>query len=465
MRANPAGPHRGDIFCGSQHAHRDLQGSDDMFSYGSLDCHPLSLSPRVTTTTKTTATDPETQNLDDLSLGLADAGCMPGSEIEMNFNNNDRDRKIKQDARAWADLTGSNYTTALRQIESPLAQGFLGEQVSARQLINTLEDHTLIGADGGEWVLGEAGFYADTQWSFTSSDYVELALVTDFLRMFSPIGADETPTVSSYSLKHTAENFLKPHCSYVTNGRLIWAAAALGLPMVEQEGGLNLLIGVSEREHDYVKRVIGRGTTEPKGHHHRPASFSHLKTALEKCAAGEPVNGRWEQPEPSDDVFPFHEWLMLQANRGDVVGTLAFAYQAGIEESSHRVAARPQDLLEILREIPASPEVFESAAEAITDWGAVAPSELRGELSIRTELAGSTSDTTSGWGAGAGTIERYEFLCPCGRGLIVEEHDNTPGFREHDVHIRCDRCSQTWQVTPGRSVRDWRVEPAPGNVA
>lgn len=75
----------------------------------------------------------------------------------MDSNNNARDRKIKQDTRAWAELVGTNYTTALRQTESPLAQGFLGERVSARQLINTLSDHPLVGAEDGEFVLGEAG--------------------------------------------------------------------------------------------------------------------------------------------------------------------------------------------------------------------------------------------------------------------------------------------------------------------
>ncbi|MBD7996657.1 hypothetical protein H9639_15265 [Arthrobacter sp. Sa2CUA1] len=74
-----------------------------------------------------------------------------------------RDRKTKQDARAWAGYVGTNHTTVLRQTESPLAQKLLGEWVSARQLINTLNDHPLIGADDGDFVLGESGFNADTQ--------------------------------------------------------------------------------------------------------------------------------------------------------------------------------------------------------------------------------------------------------------------------------------------------------------
>lgn len=392
---------------------------------------------------------------------------MPGLEIEMNSNNNDtRDRKIKQDTRAWAKLTGTNYTTALRQIESPLVQGFLGERVSARQLINTLNDHLLIGADDGEFVLGEAGFYADEQWSFNGRrDFIELALLVDFLRMFAPITPGETPAVSSYSLKHTAEKFLAPHCSYVTNGRLIWAAAALDLPMVEQEGGLNLMIGVSEREHDYVKRMVTLGSTKPQAHQHRPAGYMHLQTALEQCAAGEPDVGRWERPEPSTEVFPFHEWLIQQAGRNDGVGILAHDYSAGIKDSDHRVARTPNELLEILQEVPASSKTHESAEAAIIEWAKVSLPSQRRDMSIRTASISRSEDDTPGWGAGPGTIELHEYLCPCGDGKVIEEHDNIPGFREHDVQISCDKCSEEWGFVPGLPVRGWRLEPKPYSAA
>lgn len=405
----------------------------------------------------------------DLSLitGLADVGCMPGLEIEMNSNNNDaRDRKIKQDTRAWAELTGTNYTTALRQTESPLVQGFLGDRVSARQLINTLNDHPLIGADDDEFVLGEAGFYADTQWSFNrSSDFIELALLIDFLRMFTPIAPGEMPAVSSYSLKHTAEKFLRPHCSYVTNGRLIWAAAALDLPMVEQDGGLNLMIGVSEREHDYVKRMVTPGSTKPQGHQHRPAGYTHLQTALEQCVAGEPHLGRWERPEPSTEVFPFHEWLIQQAGRDDIVGNVAGDYTESVKSSHHRIARTPNELLDILMEVAASSEAYESAEGAIVEWARVSLPSQRGDMSIRTASISSSKDDTPGWGAGSGTIELHEYLCPCGDGKVIEEHDNTPGFREHDRWISCDKCSEEWDFVPGLSVRGWRLEPKPNGDA
>ncbi|TDD36822.1 hypothetical protein E1287_09855 [Actinomadura sp. KC06] len=64
----------------------------------------------------------------------------------MTSNNHTQNRELQHDARAWAAFTGTKYTAALRQMSSPLAQGLLGDRVSARQLIAVLNDHELIGA-------------------------------------------------------------------------------------------------------------------------------------------------------------------------------------------------------------------------------------------------------------------------------------------------------------------------------
>ena len=379
----------------------------------------------------------------------------------MNSNNDPRDRKIKQETRAWAELTDTNYTTALRQIEAPLARGFLGKQVSARHLINTLRDHPVIGAEDGDFILGEAGIYADNEWKFNRrSDFIELALLTDFLRMFTPLAPGETPAVSSYSLKHTAEAFLKDHCSDVSNGRLIWAAAALGLSMKEDEGSLNVLIGLSDPEHDYVWRMVLSGD-KPQGHHYRPTGYTHLETALAQYAAGEPELGRWEHTEPSTEVFPFHEWLMQQAGRDDVVGDLAGDYSAGIRSSAHRIARTTNELLGILREMAASDQAYAAAEEAIVEWAKVSRPSQRGDMSIRTALVSGGKGDTPGWGAGSGSFERYEYQCPCGEGTILEEHDNVPGFRDHDVRIFCEKCREEWDFVPKLGVRQWRLEPKP----
>ena len=29
--------------------------------------------------------------------------------------------------------------------------------------------------------------------------------------------------------------------------------------------------------------------------------------------------------------------------------------------------------------------------------------------------------------------DEYEYICPCGRGKIVESIDGTPGYREHNI--------------------------------
>lgn len=401
----------------------------------------------------------------------------------MTSSNHTHSRALQQDAKAWAAFTGCNYTAALRQMNDPRAQGFLGERMSARQLITTLKDHVLVGDDGEEHVLGEWGFYADDPFQFNkNTDYVELSLIADMLRMFTPLAESATPEVGSYSLKHTVENFLRPHFSYVTNGRLIWAAAALGLPIAEydRDGGPNLLVGIPEREHDYVRRMVRTGQHQPQGHHHRPPGYKQLHEALQRCAAGEPVGDRWVRSAPKIESAPFHDWLILQVDRDDPVGDISSDYAAGVRDSDHRIAVTPDELMEILEQTGYSPDAHRAAESAVAEWAkltsssalmqkATAPAEeaiprdtdARPATGIRTQRISTWSGETQGFGAGPGSVERYEFFCPCGDGKIVEEHDNTPGFREHDVWIECDKCRAEWRFLSDRSVRDWALEPVP----
>jgi len=372
-------------------------------------------------------------------------------------------RALQQDARAWSTFTGAKYTAALRQMSSPLAQGLLGPRVSARRLIAVLSDHELIGAHGGDPLVGEDGVRSDSPWRFNGkTDYIELALITDMLRMFTPTSGAADPEVGSYSLKHTAEWFLSPHLSYVSNGRLIWAAAALGLPIARPGGdGPNLLIGVSEREHDYVHRMVGSGQTRPRADHYRPAGYEHLRAALARAAAGEFIADGWVRPVPVDEPSPFHDWLIRQVGRNDVVGDLADDYSVGVRDSDHRVARTAGELLAIFHEVSHSPRAYDAVVTSIAEWMRSEPSSAP----IRTEPVRGDAHDHGGWGAGAGTTERYEYRCPCGDGTIIEEHDNIPGFREHDVRIDCDKCRTEWRFVDGRGVRDWALQPAAVSAA
>ena len=51
---------------------------------------------------------------------------------------------------------------------------------------------------------------------------------------------------------------------------------------------------------------------------------------------------------------------------------------------------------------------------------------------MRTEVINLSLEDHPGYGAGSSDTERIEYMCPCGKGKVVEEHDNIPGFRKHD---------------------------------
>ncbi len=76
---------------------------------------------------------------------------------------------------------------------------------------------------------------------------------------------------------------------------------------------------------------------------------------------------------------------------------------------------------------------------------------------MRTKLICSSQEDHIGYGAGSGDTERYEYECPCGKGKIIEEHDNIPGFRDHDVYIVCDACSKKYRLDTSKGVRGWEL--------
>lgn len=386
----------------------------------------------------------------------------------MSSNHYDN-RELQREAHAWAEFAGTSYTRALRQMTSPLAQGLLGGAVSARHLIAVLREHPVVGTESARPRLGTHGFTPDPSWNLNpDTGFIELALVTEFLRMFSPARAD----VGSYSVKHTAERFLAPHCPYVPNGQLIWAAAALGLPMTKPEGDSpNVSIGISERELDYVSRLVDQGRTPPRADQYRPAGLVPLRQALQRAAAGETLEERWVRPTAAVEANPFHDWLIAQTARPEPVGDFATDYAAGVGDSDHRIACTPTELLAILEDVPHSRQAYVAAGRAIREWlissrssTSDAQTEIDGTAGVRTARISASASDAAGFGAGPGTSERYEYRCMCDDGRIAEEHDNIPGFRDHDVWLECDRCRTDWFVEK-RSVRDWVLQPMPADTS
>lgn len=57
-----------------------------------------------------------------------------------------------------------------------------------------------------------------------------------------------------------------------------------------------------------------------------------------------------------------------------------------------------------------------------------------------------------------GNTERYEYECPCGKGRVIEEHDNIVGFRDHNVWIACEDCSKKYYIDLSKGYRNWSIE-------
>ncbi len=69
----------------------------------------------------------------------------------------------------------------------------------------------------------------------------------------------------------------------------------------------------------------------------------------------------------------------------------------------------------------------------------------KGKIKMKTKLK-EKIENVANYGAGDGTEEKYIYECPCGKGEIIEEQCNVPGFREHDIYIACDECKENWII-------------------
>ena len=316
-----------------------------------------------------------------------------------------RPRAIQQDARAWSSFSGMKYTRALRLMEHPLTQGILGERICARDVIRALGEHPVLTepvwedtsdgevVDSGEHVthLGRNGLYSSEEHPLSvehEDDYLRLVLTAEVLRMFERTREPDEHTYS-YNLKHTAEEFFEEHLgqfSYVANGEVIWAAAALGIPLAESlpgEWGLNADLGLVREQVEYagsMRRSSGSGRDRIRAHHHRPPGYLFLKRALQEYRDSGATPGRWngvdEQAEPK--TSPFHEWLVAQAFPGGrgVPGTreaLAGDYAAGVRDGDHGVVLHPEELVTLMLGLGADEKFVDAARETVLDWAMTSP--------------------------------------------------------------------------------------------
>lgn len=294
-----------------------------------------------------------------------------------------RDPAITRDAKAWRHATGVKYTEALRAVEDPLHQGILGDRIVVRDLLRLLEEHPIIGAKHASSTFGRRGLQDDEPMSdgLSSRRLSEVLLAVEFLRIFSPVtAADRTEQneVSSYALKHMAEEFLGSTVGgYLPNGALIWAAAVLDLPMRESlEPGLgrNTIVYLPWQEIEYMHAGQPSRISDRHGEHFQPPGYARLE-AVVKCAnSGEPFGDALTIPlTVRADWSEFHLWIADQIHRDGLQGRFASDYVAGVNDSDHRPARSGEDLLEILRGIRIDFDFLEAAEALVAEYDSLTP--------------------------------------------------------------------------------------------
>lgn len=56
-----------------------------------------------------------------------------------------------------------------------------------------------------------------------------------------------------------------------------------------------------------------------------------------------------------------------------------------------------------------------------------------------------------------GSIIRSQYVCPCGKGIIVEEQDYTEGHRDCWVSLNCDICQTCYKLIFSDSGLSWNI--------
>lgn len=56
-----------------------------------------------------------------------------------------------------------------------------------------------------------------------------------------------------------------------------------------------------------------------------------------------------------------------------------------------------------------------------------------------------------GYGAGSGYIIREKYDCPCGKGTVLYEKDDIPGFRDRSTFCDCKECNEKYTFRRGEA--------------
>lgn len=65
------------------------------------------------------------------------------------------------------------------------------------------------------------------------------------------------------------------------------------------------------------------------------------------------------------------------------------------------------------------------------------------------KLIDSSTEFHPGYGAGFGEVIREEYECPCGKGTVVYEKDDIPGFRDKSNYCNCKECNGKYTFSRG----------------
>lgn len=71
--------------------------------------------------------------------------------------------------------------------------------------------------------------------------------------------------------------------------------------------------------------------------------------------------------------------------------------------------------------------------------------------SVRLKEVDDQRSPHGGWGAGSGTTINITYECPCGKGKVYYEKEDTPGFRESSIYTDCIECREKFEFSRGQA--------------